>query len=286
MNDFSTRIQIARRADLADYLVTYHPNEVKITGHCVYYRNNDSIYTRFGFCGYTRFSTNETGNAIDFLVRYLKYSFIDAVNALADKGHIIPLSQPSYPADVKINFSLPVSAVSPFKRVYAYLNQQRKIPSEVINMLFREKLLYQEAETGNAVFLSRDKNFCELRGTLSGTKFHGIRRADPSCFWSVRNSKERIQTAYICEGAIDAISLMILRKDEDQSKAVAYVSIGGVRNQQAIDRICASVHTVLAVDNDAAGEMCRNSNPNIEHILPEHKDWNEDLIVHANTHKS
>ena len=278
MTDFQESIRIARRTDLADYLVTNHPTEVVVTGHSVYLKAHSSIYTKFGYCGYTRFSSMETGNSIDCLVRYLNYSFRDAVNELASKGRSIPIKNPASLSTVGKSFEIPKSAQWPYNRVYAYL-RQRGIPDEMIRRLFQENLLYQEAITSNAVFISRDRRFCELRGTntFAAHAFHGIRRLHPSCFWSVRNNSLPVETAYICEGAIDAVSLLALHIHNGINDPAAYVSIGGVRNQQAIDRIAASVHTVIAVDNDQAGQECRSRNSALEYIVPVHKDWNEDL---------
>ena len=57
-----------------------------------------------------------------------------------------------------------------------------------------------------------------------------------------------------------------------------YISIGGVAKQPAIDRIKGQIkNTVLAVDNDPAGQTCRDRNPELLCILPVSKDWNEDL---------
>ena len=59
-----------------------------------------------------------------------------------------------------------------------------------------------------------------------------------------------------------------------------YVSIGGVANQQTINRLIkGSKHSnvVLAVDNDQAGQDCRDRNPDLTYILPKNKDWNDDL---------
>ena len=57
-----------------------------------------------------------------------------------------------------------------------------------------------------------------------------------------------------------------------------YISIAGVAKQPAIDRLKNSkLDIVLAVDNDAAGQKCRDRNSELEYILPINKDWNEDL---------
>ena len=273
-------IRAARRTDLAVFLTTHHPDAVKITGQCVYLRKHDSVYTRFGFCGYSRFSSTETGNSIDFLRRYLGYSFQDAVVALTDGGITVP-EKPVQGMPEREGIKLPIPAQKPYKRAYAYLTQKRGIPPQVVNYLIQQELLYQEDVTGNAVFISRNKDFCELRGTstYSSSPFHGIRRSRPDCYWSVENTAKPIEKAYICEGAIDAISLLLLFFKAGVRERTAYVAIGGVKNQQAIDKIRESVrNTILAVDNDAAGQECRDLNSNLDFILPTHKDWNEDLL--------
>lgn len=56
-----------------------------------------------------------------------------------------------------------------------------------------------------------------------------------------------------------------------------YISIGGAAKQPAIDRIKRQIKTVLAVDNDSAGQICRDRNSELPFILPVTKDWNEDL---------
>ncbi len=273
-------IRTARRTDLARFLVSHHPDAVKVTGQCVYLREHDSIYTKFGFCGYTRFSSDETGNSIDFLERYLGYSFKDAVMALTATETVVPEKPTEYSAKAN-KIVLPTPDQKPYRRVFAYLTQKRGLPDVAVQYLIREGLLYQEVVTGNAVFISRDKDFCELRGTCSYSHqpFHGIRRCRPNCYWEFANTTSSVQTAYICESAIDAISLSVLHHAAGIRKPATYVSIGGVKNQQAIDRIRESVNlAVLAVDNDSAGQGCRNRNYNMEYILPTYKDWNEDLV--------
>lgn len=66
-----------------------------------------------------------------------------------------------------------------------------------------------------------------------------------------------------------------------------YCSIGGVSNQQRIDAVksvmdSAGKPTVLAVDNDPAGEKCRQRNPDCHTLVPRLKDWNADLLAIGN----
>ena len=198
------------------------------------------------------------------------------------EGYAVPLpnQQHDQVAQASNTFVIPDAAAKPYTRVFRYLSS-RGIPDTIIQRLVNDGLLFQDADHGNAVFLSRAKDFCELRGTMptKGKPFHGIRRLYPYCFWSCRNSTKPVEVAYLCEASIDAISLAILRSQADADLSAAYVSIGGVANQQTIDRIHRSIRTVLAVDHDEAGQWCRERNPALEVLLPVHKDWNEDLMA-------
>ena len=279
-------IRQARVADLSRFLIEYHSSDIKVSGESICLRDKPYVCTKVGYCGYVDYHTNKTGNAIDFLVEYLSYSFKDAVLAL----NRIPVSasvsshlQTPQPAKALANdrFVIPARANKPYTRVVNYLCS-RGIPEETVQMLIHQELLFQDAAHGNAVFLSRAKDFCEIRGTVStgsGKGFHGIRRKFPSCFWSIRMSDAPVQTAYICESSIDAVSLYLLRKKAGLDEPAAFVSIGGVANQQTIDRISRQVQTILAVDNDEAGQKCRERNASLEAIVPVKKDWNEDLVA-------
>lgn len=271
-------IRMARRTDLAAFLLRFHPDSVKVVGNSLVFREHDSLSIRFGYSGYMRFSNQESGNSIDFLVRYLGYSFKDAVTALAGQSEPSLHSTPDK-AEVR-DICLPDKDNPPFSRVFAYLTIQRGIPSDIVRQLFHKQLLYQEKLTGNAVFINRSRTFCELRGTNSfrTPPFHGIRRTGPTCFWDLSFSTQPT-AAFICEGAIDAISLMLLHRKKGISGAFLYAGIGGVANQQAIDFIHSRIPAILAVDNDKAGQLCRERNPSLEVLIPETKDWNDDWRV-------
>ena len=141
--------------------------------------------------------------------------------------------------------------------------------------LIQEDLLYQDLR-GNAVFADPDESYCEIRGTESGNHFHGCRKRAVDRFWYfLTNPKPEV--VYICEAAIDALSLMLIHRKEGKNAPAAYVSIGGVANQRTIDRLKRKPEAVLAVDNDRAGEECRKRNPDLPALIPVGKDWNEDL---------
>jgi hypothetical protein len=133
----------------------------------------------------------------------------------------------------------------------------------------------------NVVFVSPGRDYCEIRGTLTyvDRPFHGCMKTQPDRFWYLTNCRlpQKPATAYICEAAIDAASLLVLHRYAGITEPAAYISIGGAANQQTIRRIKTKIRTVLAVDNDEAGQKCRDRNPELDVIVPVCKDWNDDL---------
>lgn len=283
------QIQSARISDLYHFLRTHHGDLFKEVGTCLSMRGKDSIYIKKGFPGYNDFKNNAHGNSIDFLVHHLGYSFVDAVIALnaGNMGTAFPAGHNKGACNaacgsalVSKSIELPQPAPYPHKKLFAYL-VSRAIPCQIVQRLEKQGLLYQERFYNNAVFVNPQKDYCELRGTFSYAShpFHGCLKSRPDRFWYMKAGEGIPQTAYICEGAIDAVSLFLLRQMADTTENAVYISIGGVSNQQTIDRIKKRVKTILAVDNDHAGLLCRERNPDLEAIIPNHKDWNDDLQI-------
>ena len=265
------QIRQARRANLADYLLQEYPAGVKIVGSSLCLRKNPSLYVKKNIPGYHDFSTGEHGNSIDFLTRHLNCSFTDAVKTLCK----FDCSSQSKATITRAPFRLPERDCPPFEQVITYLTG-RGIPQETVMFLIQENLLYQDMPYGNAVFVSLDEDYCEIRGTGS-RPFHGCRKKKPDRFWYLLTDPNP-ETAYVCEAAIDAVSLMLIHRVQGITDPAVYVSIGGVANQQAIDRLKKKKLTViLAVDNDPAGNECRQRNPDHTALIPCNKDWNDDL---------
>lgn len=274
------QIRAARQADLYDFLKNHHGDEVKIEGNSLRIKANNSISVRRGYGGYKDFATGETGNGIDLLVGYFGYSVPEAVLALC-QATIVTTVATGQTTTVSPNvktFTLPGKADG-YRRVFAYLQQRRRIPAEIIQRLIDQDLLYQAAGTNNAVFVNRSRDFAELRGTLSEMPFHGVLKTQPDRFWSFEGSPiapGEVPRAYICESAIDAISLYLLHRSRGEDTRAHYCSLAGVANQQTIDRIKRHSRAILAVDRDEAGDRCRAQNKDIPHAVPKNKDWNDD----------
>ena len=276
-------IALAYKADLYDYLRRVHPDSFKKTSNNLYFKENNSLVIHRANYGYIDYATRETGNGIDFLMRHLGYSFQEAVVALTREtaattdSSVKCMTQPSR-IDPKV-IHLPVAAPFPHSRMYAFL-MMRKIPKSMIDMLVQQGLIYQADHMNNIVFVNPEKDYFELRGTCTFTEkpFHGCGKAKPDRFWYLKGSYGKCEIIYITEAAIDAISLFLLHRKHGVNTANSvYVSIGGVSNYATIERIRSRRHAVLAVDNDPAGELCRQRYSDLEYIVPIYKDWNEDL---------
>lgn len=282
-------IRLARAAPLYEFLVERHMDLFRRCGSSLYMVENDGIYIKQGFPGFNDFSSDQQGNPIDFLIQYLGYSFVDAVRSLNEHCHAYSVDGgtagitnedgPAKATGHSEAIRLPTAAQKPYKNMYAYL-MKRGIPAQVIRTLEAQNLVYQEKGTNNIVFLNKEKDYCELRGTFTYTEhpYHGCRKSGPDRFWYMSGSVGKPQKAYVCEAAIDAISLYIIHGKTRKAEHSLYVSIGGVANQKAILRVKGILPVVLAVDNDRAGNDCRARNSDLPSIVPVYKDWNEDLL--------
>ena len=273
------QIKAAKHTDLYAFLVQHHYYDFIHEGDSIRPKNNHNISIKKGYCGYMDFSTGETGNSIDFLTKHMGYDFIEAVQALQDiPAPPCPVCK-KQPQVKNIPLKFPAPIDGQYKNLFAFL-AGRGVPAETIKTLIRQNLIYQEKKNNNIVFINAEKDFAELRGTytLGNTSFHGIvPNSRHDGFWWFRTSKDA-SVAYICEAAIDAISFYELHKLQGVQKPAYYISIAGAAKQAAIDRLKQSkLHLILAVDNDPAGQQCRDRNPDLEYALPTLKDWNEDL---------
>ena len=261
-------ILAARRAPLGDFLVNRYPMEFKLIGKNVINRNNPSYSVPLGISGYHDFKTGSHGNPIDYLMRYKEYTFTTAVREL--NGFLEETACSSNKLISFKPFELPDAACKDFSLVYRFLSLHA-IPVDVTDDLIRKGLLYQDIRN-NAVFVSTEKDCCEVYGTGS-TDYYRCLRAERNRYWAIPAQKSKI--AYVCMNAIEALSLRCLKSKTDPS--AMYVSIGGLNGAQAINRISAMFHTVLAFGDDDVGKLCRKSYPNLISICPRLRTWNDDL---------
>ena len=233
--------------------------------------------------------------------------------------HELNLSNSETKGVIEVPPSFPVPDKGFPSALFAYLNKTRKISKEIIYMMLRMNIIYQyrNGKCINIMFRNPRNDWAEIHGTNTFAEqrckkkeactrykpdpedkygrclfsscdkykrdsFHGVlgNNTCRNAFWYLKaNAEVPSETVYICEAAIDAVSLFELHQMSGNNMNAAYVSVGGVNKQETIRRILDKHrHPVIAVDNDDSGKACRERNKDVESIIPENTDWNEDLI--------
>ena len=83
-------IEKARGANLSMVLRRYHPDMITIDSDGIV-KLVDIPYLKIIGSGYKSYLDGSKGNAIDLLVKYLDYTFPDAVRVLIGKGSVYPI---------------------------------------------------------------------------------------------------------------------------------------------------------------------------------------------------
>lgn len=230
------------------------------------------------------------GHAVSFVQRFYGFSYPEAVTMLlgGEMGTVYPsarerVEEPSKP------FVLP-PAHGDMRRVYAYLVKHRNIDRSVVAYFAKEKLLYEDAEYHNAVFVGTDEN---------GVPRHAHKRSANSYGKAFRLNVEgsapqysfhHIGTdgnLYVFEAPIDMLSFITLHPEDWQRQS--YVACCGTSIQpvlKMLERVPQLDTVLLCLDNDEAGHKASErmreqleSNYTVERLIPENKDWNDDLTA-------
>lgn len=284
------QIHEARNANIYGYLVKFHEDDIIGAGAGrIRLKDYHSLVVTRGIPIYYRNSTGETGNPIELLMDYLGYSFVDAVIALSQFG-----DDDDYDYDFYHELKIPEHA-DIYDRAAKYLTETRGIDSKLVSKLMNEDLIYQEKGHNNICF--EYDNYIEIHGSLSCKSFKGTSAGSKSdgywAFGFTNKPKDR-STCYVCESAIDAMSLFCImdeaaKRDGDMTPQSYYASMGGLK-QGTLNRIRKEFkHVILAVDNDTArydtdkdagGNFCNKlQNSLLLRIIPTKKDWNDDLLA-------
>ena len=216
------------------------------------------------------------GGAIDLVMHILQCDFREAVRFL---GGILSTPSPRLLATANPVVTQGARSLVPFPvqenwiHVWNYLTRVRKISGPLVDSLHGEGTLYAD-KYRNAVFLSEKGKGGELRGTGSQS-FHGY-RGEKAPF---RLEGAGTEIAFV-ESAIDAMSL------RDLGFTGTILSFGGcakglIQNygREAREK---GLKVWAGFDNDLAGESffkaLKEAVPDAGRILPQGKDWNEELL--------
>jgi len=164
----------ARQADLAAYLMA-RGEPLRPSGSRYKHAEHDSLV--FTGNSYYWNAHKEHGNAIDFLQRFYKMSFREAVAELTS-GEAVSIG-PLTESPRSFDFAQ-IELAPDMERVILYLNKTRGLSVELITELIRRRRLFQEAKTNNALFPIYDGGAivgAEVVGTMPDKRFKGIKNA-------------------------------------------------------------------------------------------------------------
>lgn len=229
----------------------------------------------------------EGGDAVGFVCRFYNMTYPEAVGYILGENPGEIQDAPAVQKAVR-EFELPPRNDN-MRRVYGYLLNRRGIDRGVLGAFIYRGMVYESAGYHNAVFVGYDKEgtarHASMRGTGSGNAFKGNAPGslpEYSFHWA---GKSR----YLClfEAPIDMLSFISMHKKGWQ--AHSYAAACCVSDQVLFQCLKDSPHiqhVYLCLDNDGPGQAATGrirekldaQGIRSQVLLPEHKDWNEDLL--------
>jgi hypothetical protein len=239
-------------------------------------------------------ATEEGSHAIDLVKRLYHLSFPEAVSLLLGGEQGVEYKQYSKnsESEQKKSFVLP-EANTDMRRVFAYLIKQRFIDRNVLAEFTKAKLLYEDKDYHNAVFVGVDENgaprHAHKKSTLTvGNGFRGnVEGSDLAYSFHYISKNPFFHMLFVFEAPIDMLSYISMYQKNWQN--ASYVALNGV-SEQSILRLLNLYsqldHVVLCLDHDAAGieaneriydVLMARGCYSVGQAVPKYKDWNEDL---------
>ena len=277
----------ARRTDLPSLLRT-QGTVLKRSGSEYEWQSPTGKVTLRGNLWYHQYD-QEGGDAIAFAQKFMGMSYPEAVNMLLG-GNAMSLD--SAPAQQIIQpkepFALPKRNEN-MRRVFAYLLNRRCLDRDVVYAFAHRDMIYESEPYHNVVFVGFDPNgapvHANMRGTGSESAFKGNQPGsvpEYSFHWNGSDNE-----LYFFEAPIDMLSFISMHPDcwRQHSYAAACSVSDRVLLQMLKDN--PKLDTVfLCLDSDGPGQKAAQRiadklfTMGVKHeiLLPNNKDWNEDLI--------
>lgn len=242
-------------------------------------------------CEWFDHAAERGGNAISFVKQFYGLNYPEAVTMLLDShpGTIRSSARDQTEEPTK-PFELP-SAHSDMRRVYAYLVKRRCIDREVLTDFVRLGLVYEDAKYHNAVFVGMDEHGVPCHAHKRNTTSYGKAfRANVESS-EARHSFHYLggdDTLYVFEAPIDLLSyISLFPEDWRKHNYVACCGTSSVPVLEMIRQLQQLRQVYLCLDNDEAGHaasermtlLLRERGLETERLVPQEKDWNDDLIA-------
>lgn len=238
-----------------------------------------------------RHSREIGGGPIQFMQHFYGMDFVEAVKYLLDGEEGAEFVQASRTPEPKLPF-VPPKLSKNMHRTFAYLIKTRKIDADIVQHFVNEKKILETEEYHNTAFCGYDEKGemkqMHLRSTLPGNRFFmDIDGSDKQYYFRHIGTNSDV---YVFEAPIDMLSYITMNKENWQESS--YVCLGGVaidalKNVLSTNEQISKVY--MCVDRDDAGDKTvkrigdelNEMGYEWERILPENKDWNEDLTAES-----
>lgn len=275
----------ARRTDLANFLIS-HGEKVRKSGSEYEWLDGSQKVTIRGHLWYHQYKL-KGGDAVDFVRRFYNKDYAEAVEMLLNNcgGQIItspPIEKSHKP------FQLPPRN-DRMSRLFSYLLFTRGIDKDVLYEFVRRKMIYESADYHNAVFIGYDLNGnprnAHKRGTATSNPYKGnVAGSQPEFSFHWHGKSDRL---YLFEAPIDMLSFISMHKENWKSHSYgASCSVSDRVLFQCLQDNPNIKNVFLCFDNDETGqtankriaEKLNSMNIKNEILIPNHKDWNEDIL--------
>lgn len=274
----------ARRTDLVE-LLRRCGEEVKPSGSEFQWKYEGQKVTIRGNLWFHQYE-QVGGDAVDFMARFYGLNYIHAIKTL------LGLCAPTIREEV-VPFEQKPLEIPPkhdnMRRVYAYLCRQREIAKEVLDYFVYRKLVYESSDYHNAVFVGYDsemkmrhlhKHSTASRGGFKGNAPGSV--PEHSFHWTGADD-----SLFVFESPIDLLSFITLHPSGWRNHS--YAACCGVSDRvlwQSLKEQPYLKQVYICLDSDEPGQRAANQMAdnltarNIQNkiLVPNRKDWNEDLI--------
>lgn len=281
--------EAARNADIAEMLMRAG-EKVKRSGSEYEWGEGSERVTIRGNLWYHQYE-QKGGNAVSFVQRFMDKTYVEAMKYILGNGAgEIVQKKPKQAKPKERKAFDPPELNEDAKRAYAYLNVRRGIPKDVLVPFFKKKLIGETREYNNVAFMGYDTNgnlkHVNLRGTQSNSTFKGNATGSTpeySFRWTGKSEK-----LYLFEAPIDMLSFIAMKGEDWQEHN--YAACCGVGDKVLFQTLKDNPNiskVFLCLDNDRAGrfaehriaEKLREENIRFGIMLPNGKDWNDQLIA-------
>ena len=274
----------ARRTDLANFLIR-QGEKVRKSGSEYEWLDGSQKVTIRGHLWYHQYE-QKGGDVVDFVRRFYNKDYAETVQMLlSNYGGQIVNSQTT--ERERKPFILPARN-DRMSRVFSYLLLIRGIDKDVLFEFVGQKMIYESADYHNAVFVGYDSSgkprHAHKRETVTSNSYKGnVAGSQPEFSFHWYGTSDKI---FLFEATIDMLSYISMHKKNWQEHSyVASCSISDRVLFQCLKDNPNIKNVFLCFDNDEAGQTANKriadklNKMNIQNeiLIPNHKDWNEDL---------